>query len=168
MKKETGYAFLSNSRTSVLEKEGEIVWFPCPRFDSKSIFSKILDEKIGGSFSIRPEGKYKVSTSYIGNSLVAKSTFSTPTGKLEVTDFLPLGLPSIIRIFDSDVPFTVGISPMFNYGKTYPKIEVFADGIRFKNPESEESFEISIKGRFRNCENGNLKFDPGKGHMLTL
>ncbi len=168
MKKGTDYAFLSNSRTALLENDGNIIWFPCPRFDSKSIFSNILDEEVGGYFSIRPEGKYSTSVSYIGNSLVVRNAFSARTGTLEVTDFLAFGLPSVIRIFDSDVPFVARIKPAFDYGRVCPEVERMEDGIRFRNPESAESFDVVIKGNFRNCGDGVLKFNPGKGHMLTL
>jgi Glucoamylase and related glycosyl hydrolases len=43
-------AFLSNGLTAAMELEGSIDWFPCPRFDSPSIFSRILDKKRGDIF----------------------------------------------------------------------------------------------------------------------
>lgn len=167
MKKENGYAFLSNSRTAILEKDGEIEWFPCPRFDSESVFSKILDNKTGGSFSIRPSAKYVVSTEYIGNSLAVKNIFTTEKGRLSVIDFMPVGLPSLIRIVDSKIPFSAIIEPRFGYGKTKPLAEKVDGGISFRNPYSEESVDIKVEGPF-DLHEDELRFRPGKASFLVL
>lgn len=168
MGKEAGYVFLSNSRTAALEKDGEIVWFPCPRFDSPSLFSKILDNKIGGSLSLVPEGRYEVSTSYVGEGLIAKSVFSTAKGKLVAIDFMPLALPSIIRIIDSEVPFIVRIDPRFDYGRVGTRIERANDGISFREKGKEESFDVRINGDYSYEGNGVLRFRGGKASLLCL
>ncbi len=168
MEKETGYVFLSNSRTSALEKDGEIVWFPCPRFDSPSIFSKILDEKSGGSLSLRPEAKCDITTSYIGDGLIAKSVFSTDVGRLVAIDFMPLAMPSIIRIIDSEVPFSVKINPRFVYGKAGANIAIKSDGISFRERGMEGSFDVRINGNYRYKGNGAFQFGRGKASLMCL
>ena len=168
MAKYLGYAFLSNSMTSALELFGDICWFPSPRFDSPSLFSKILDENTGGHFSFSLDGKYDVSTSYVNNSLVVKNNFSSKSGKLQTIDFLPIGLPSIIRIFSSDSPFTVEITPTFNYGMINPNYEDADGGISFKNPASRESLDVAINGNYSMLEDGKFRFKPGKGSIFAL
>jgi len=168
MKREKGHAFLSNSRTAALEIDGEIDWFAAPRFDSQSIFAKLLDERTGGHFSIKPEEKYRVSSSYIDNSLVLSNVFRTKKGIMEVTDFLPIGLSAIIRIFRSEVPFVVEINPTFNYGMINPDVQYAENGISFRNAQSRESFDVVITGDYTRINDGTLKFKPGKGSILSI
>lgn len=81
------YAFLSNGITSALETEGSIEWFPVPRFDSQSIFTRILDAEKGGYFSIKPIDFEKIQEEYIGYSLVLKTTFKKGNLTSTIIDF---------------------------------------------------------------------------------
>ncbi|MDE1768595.1 MAG: glycoside hydrolase family 15 protein, partial [Candidatus Micrarchaeota archaeon] len=161
--------FLSNGITCALENEGSIIWFPAPRFDSPSLFSKILDENKGGCFSIAPESKYSLRTSYIVDTLVAENVYTTSDGKLKVTDFMPLGISGIMRVYESRVPFLADIKPMFNYGMTNTKAKYVEDhGFYFESTNSAEGLEVSIDGRYRLLDNGTLHFQPGKGYMFAM
>jgi GH15 family glucan-1,4-alpha-glucosidase len=160
--------FLSNGFTSAIEDEGSIVWFPCPKFDSPSVFSKILDEKKGGYFSIRPDARYSLKTKYIEDTLVAENIFSTGRGKLVVKDFLPIGLPAIIRVFESKVPFIIDIEPAFNYGMVNPTIEYSENGISFRNEGSMEGLELSINGSYEIIGEGVFRVQPGKGYLFAM
>ncbi len=162
------WAFLSNCLTSAIESEGSIDWFPCPKFDSPSIFSKILDDRTGGYFSVKPDADYKLVSSYVGDSLVLRNTFTTSKGKLEVTDALPIGLSGIIRIYDSKVPFTVDINPLFGYGLTNASIDYVDNGLIFKNTSSQEGLEVSITGKHTVVDEGIIRFFPGKGNIFTV
>ncbi|MDE1822786.1 MAG: glycoside hydrolase family 15 protein [Candidatus Micrarchaeota archaeon] len=161
-------AFLSNGFTSALELDGSIDWFPCPRFDSPSIFSAILDRTKGGFFSIRPEADYKLASQYIGNNMMLRNVFETEKGRLEVTDFLPLGVCAIIRIFKSEVPFIAEVRPVFQYGMTNSGIETSEKGITFKNGSSKEGLELSIKGDYSIIDDGLFRINAGEGYMFAL
>lgn len=165
---ERKYVFLSNGVTSSLELDGSIDWFPCPKFDSPSIFTKILDSTTGGHFSVRPEGNYSLDTKYIKDTLVVENTFSTSEGKLSVKDFMPLGLPAIIRIFDSEIPFLAEIKPMFNYGMIIPSLEHTEGGLVFRNGGSNEGIEISMDCKYTVLEDGVLRIGPGRGYMFAM
>lgn len=43
--------FISNNKTAALIEKGIVLWLPLPRFDSQSVFNKLLDED-GGEFTI--------------------------------------------------------------------------------------------------------------------
>ena len=104
--------FISNQRTSAIIQETSIVWFPVPKFDSPSIFTKLLDED-GGEFSILPE-KIESIKQYYEHPLVLTTKVKTERGgSLKITDLLPLGETVIIRKVESDVPFTVVLKPGF-------------------------------------------------------
>lgn len=160
-------AFLSNGMTSALELDGDIIWFPCPRFDSPTVFCSILDAKKGGHFSIRPEGKYEVKSEYVGNSLVLKNTFHTDAGDLVVKDFVPLGSPSIMRIFESAVPFVVDIDPRFMYGKEIPRAMQTNQGIIFKVASQADFLDVVIEGKYEIVGESSLKFAPGNGFIVA-
>ncbi len=161
------YAFLSNGLTAALENEGSIDWFPCPRFDSPSIFSKILD-KNGGSFTIKPIVEYLYKKEYIGYSLILKSEFKVKDGKkLQLIDFLPLSLPAIIRIYDSEIPFYAEVNPMFEYSLIKPGVQFLESGIIFTNPRSKEGVEVLLNGSYT-FEDNKIIFSPGKGFLYLL
>ncbi len=160
--------FLSNGITSAIENEGRIEWFPCPKFDSPSIFSGILDDRKGGYFAIRPEGRYSVKTAYVEDTLVAENFFSTSKGSLSMHDFMPLSLPAIMRVYESRIPFIADIQPMFNYGMINPSVEYVEDGISFRNNGSNEGVEISINGEYEVLSDGTLEMQPGHGNFFLM
>lgn len=159
-------AFLSNGLSGVLETDGKIEWFPCPRFDSPSIFSSILDEQQGGHFSVRPFSRYKLSTSYIGNSLVVRNDFRTTKGRLKVVDFMPIGIPAIIRIFESDVKFYAEIKPRFGYGRRIP-VPRFSDGtMLFEDLKYGGALTVRISQRYR-INDKLVEIAPGSGSIVA-
>ena len=158
--------FLSNGITSALELDGDIVWFPCPRFDSPTIFCSLLDKSKGGHFSISPASRYKVSSRYMGNSLVAENTFTTRAGKLTTRDFLQLGATAIIRMFDSEVPFSAEIDPSFMYGSTTPAVDVTDYGLKFNTESQQDCLYVTIKGNYK-AFGRRIDFEPGKGYIVA-
>jgi GH15 family glucan-1,4-alpha-glucosidase len=86
------YALIGDCRTAALVSlGGSIDWLCLPRFDSPSLFAKILDEQRGGSFSIAPTDPEAIaSRAYLGESNVLRTRFVTGTGELSLTDFMPV------------------------------------------------------------------------------
>ncbi len=160
--------FLSNGITAALVEKGVVEWLPFPRFDSASVFSSVLDSSKGGYFSIRPDGDFSIRASYVGNSLIAKNEFSCAKGRLELIDFMPLGVTAMMRIYRSDVPFFIDIKPVFKYGLINPGLEEKKGGLVFSNPESEEGIELLIEGRYSDAGDGRIRVEPGEGNMTLL
>lgn len=158
--------FLSNGITSALELDGKVVWFPCPRFDSPTIFCSLLDPRKGGHFSMYPTGKYKAESRYVGNSLVAENTFTTSAGRLVTHDFLQLGATAIIRMFKSDVPFKADIDPAFMYGSKVPSMETTSYGLKFTTEGQQDCLYVTIKGRYK-ISGTTLEFEPGSGYIVA-
>ncbi len=85
------HALLSDRHSAALVSSGgSIDWLCMPRFDSPSIFARILDDD-AGHWSIRPEGDFTTERRYVAASMVLLTTFHTPTGTLELRDALVLG-----------------------------------------------------------------------------
>jgi len=146
--------FLSNGLTSVIVNDGSVVWFPLPRYDSPSVFTKLLDDE-GGEFSISPEEECDVKVKYVAGTILS-TTFFCKDGKAEVIDLMPIGERSLIRQVKSNIPLNVSVKPLFNYGLYKPAVEIEKDGIRFINPLTKECLAL--------IPNTNLIQPPG----LTL
>ena len=84
------YGIIGNCQSSALiYKDSSIDWCCLPRFDSPSIFGKIIDNKIGGFFKIEPIGNYNVKQEYFKNTSILKTSFNNGFDKFEVIDYMP-------------------------------------------------------------------------------
>jgi alpha,alpha-trehalase len=87
------YGMLSDCHTAALvSRNGSIDWLCFPRFDSPSVFGRILDED-AGHWSISPADGAAVDTSrrYLDDTLLLETTFTTRTGTVTLTDALAVG-----------------------------------------------------------------------------
>ena len=79
------------SSAALVGTDGSIDWCCLPRFDSPSVFASILDEGIGGRFRIRPGGPYTdARQSYMRDTNILETSFTTPTGAVTITDLMPI------------------------------------------------------------------------------
>ena len=60
-----------------------------PEFDSSSVFAKLLDEEIGGSFGFKVDNSYTISQEYYKNTSVLVTRFSNGEDAFSVWDFMP-------------------------------------------------------------------------------
>ena len=103
------YGIIGNCKSSaIINENSSIDWCCLPKFDSSSVFAKILDEKIGGSFQIVCESSYSVKQTYIDKTAILKTNFSNGKDEFDLIDFMPryqkengsfYSPPEIIRIF---------------------------------------------------------------------
>jgi alpha,alpha-trehalase len=85
------HALLSDCHSAALvTTDGSVDWMCFPRFDSPSVFGRLLDER-AGHWSIRPAGGYTASRRYLDRTLVLETRFETPTGVLVLVDALATG-----------------------------------------------------------------------------
>src|ERR1700755_1116639 len=87
------YALLSDCHSAALvSRAGSVDWLCFPRFDSPSIFARMLDDD-AGHWSIAPGAKVlETSRRYVERSMVLETTFRTEAGVLVLTDALALGV----------------------------------------------------------------------------
>jgi GH15 family glucan-1,4-alpha-glucosidase len=82
------YGFLSDCRSAALvSRSGSVDWWCPDRFDSPSVFGRLLDP-VAGHWALRPVGAARTERAYLGNSLVLRTEHHTPEGSVAVTDTL--------------------------------------------------------------------------------
>jgi GH15 family glucan-1,4-alpha-glucosidase len=80
------YGLMADCNSAALvSRDGSIDWLCVPRYDSPSIFSRILDPD-AGHWSIRPVGSFSVERRYVPGTLVIETTFNTETGSIRMRD----------------------------------------------------------------------------------
>ncbi len=133
------YALLGDCHSAALVgRDGSIDWACFPRFDSPAVFCRILDERRGGAFRVSPEGPFQSTRSYLDDTNVLVTTFTTPAGVLEVTDCMPIrpararsprlgtrhSLLRRLRCVGGEVLARVVVAPRFEYGAFVPSIRL--------------------------------------------
>jgi alpha,alpha-trehalase len=85
------YALLSDCHSAALvSKAGSIDWLCFPRFDSPSVFGRLLDED-AGHWSIRPSSEGETSRHYRERTMVLETSFRTATGRATLVDAMAAG-----------------------------------------------------------------------------
>jgi GH15 family glucan-1,4-alpha-glucosidase len=85
------HALLSDRHSSALvDTAGSVEWLSFPRFDSPSVFGRLLGAD-AGHWQVRPTGEWTSSRRYLDRTLVLETTFTAAGGTLVVTDLLAMG-----------------------------------------------------------------------------
>ncbi|KAI9183236.1 hypothetical protein H9P43_004153 [Blastocladiella emersonii ATCC 22665] len=85
------YGLIGNMRTAALVSTDASVDFMCfPKFDSPSLFGRLLDDQKGGFFQIVPRHSASHKQQYLPNSNVLVTRFLADKGASQVTDFFHL------------------------------------------------------------------------------
>jgi GH15 family glucan-1,4-alpha-glucosidase len=85
------YALLSDCHSAALVgKDGSVDWLCFPRFDSPSVFARILDND-AGHWSIRPTADAEVTRMYRERTMILETTFTTDGGTVVLTGAMATG-----------------------------------------------------------------------------
>ena len=142
---------------ALVDTNGTIDWFCCPRFDSPSIFGSLLDPERGGFCSIRPAtDEYVTRQLYLPNTAILVTRFLTEAGVGEVVDFMPVvdgeatdrhRLVRLIRVVRGTMSFEAEIQPRFDYGRAGHTIGV-AEGHGVTFSSGDQSLTVHRVGDF--------------------
>src|SRR5512133_1216562 len=138
------HAFLSDRHSSALvSTAGSVEWLSFPRFDSPSVFGRLLGDA-AGHWQIQPAGEWRGSRRYITRTLVVETTFTTETGTVALTDLLAMGpdngghrlgrgVPHLlvrrVTCTAGEVELDVSYEPRPEYGLVVPLLSVVDSGI---------------------------------------
>jgi len=138
------YGFLSDCASAALvDRDASIDWWCVPRFDSPSVFGRLLDPD-AGHWTLHPSDSFESTRRYVEDTLVLCTRFVTATGTATVTDTLALehgargheiGLRSphvllrTIEGLDGSVHLCSEFAPRMEYGRTRPHVRVTEMGV---------------------------------------
>src|SRR5580692_7350586 len=138
------YALLSDRHSAALvSRAGSIDWLCFPRFDSPSIFGRLLGDR-AGHWSIRATNAAEVTRRYLDRTMVLETTFRTPTGTVVVTDALAMGdgnrghelgqgAPHLLlrraTCLDGEVRLSLEFAPCPEYGLVHPLFNAVDGGL---------------------------------------
>jgi GH15 family glucan-1,4-alpha-glucosidase len=121
---------------ALVGRDGSIDWLCFPRFDSPSVFARMLDED-AGHFRVAPTAAVReVSRTYLPATNVLATPFATADGELELTDCMPVrpfdatrptavdthaSVLRRVRCRSGRVEVTVDLRPRFEYGSVLPR-----------------------------------------------
>ena len=125
-------SLLSDNRTiAIVEPDCSISWMCAPRVDSAPIFAHLLDTENeatkAGIFQISEESGASPRQSYVGDTMVLRSHFST----FHVTDYLDVsrgrtkhqaGRTDLIRVVEGSGVAKVVFAPRLNFGRSLTKL----------------------------------------------
>lgn len=129
------YAMIGDGQTAALVgRDGSVDWLCWPRFDSPSIFTRLLGDENNGRWKIaaRDPGA-TVSWRYRDDTLILETRYETATGVAIVTDFMPPLRPEcyLVRMVQGlrgSVDFEAELIVRPNYGIAIPWVQHDADG----------------------------------------
>ena len=85
------YALLSDCHSAALvSRAGSIDWLCFPRFDSPSVFARLLDGD-GGHWSITVPEATRVTRRYLDGTMILETVHEAPGGTVRVTDGMAVG-----------------------------------------------------------------------------
>ncbi len=138
------YALLSDRHSAALvSRDGSIDWLCFPRFDSPSIFGRLLGEE-AGHWSIRATSVTDMTRRYLDRTMVLETTIRTPAGTVTITDALATGegnrghdlgkaAPHLLlrraTCVEGEVELFVEYAPCPGYGAVRPLLEAVDGGV---------------------------------------
>ncbi|MEU1229802.1 glycoside hydrolase family 15 protein [Streptomyces sp. NPDC005828] len=139
---------------ALVSAEGVVDWFCSPRFDSPSVFGRLLDHERGGHFSITVDTPGTTARQlYLADSAVLLTRFHTPDGVGEVADFMPLPadptvptdrhtLVRVMRVVRGTVRFKVECRPRFDYGREPHELVLDGASARFAGTSATAHLQV--------------------------
>ncbi len=140
------YAVLSDCHSAALvSRDGSIDWLCFPRFDSPSVFGRILDDA-AGHWSISPAGgtPFETTRRYVDDTLLLETTFTTADGSVTMTDAMAVGrnerghalgagaVGTVLRRLvgvEGEIELELEYAPRPEYGLVAPALYPEADGL---------------------------------------
>lgn len=118
------YGLIGNLHTvALIARDGTLEWF-CPgRFDAPACFAALLGDARHGYWYLGPSAgqDIHIEREYLPDTLLLKTTFTTPGGVVEVLDFMPVQwdchLIRQVHCRKGRVVMTTACEPCFEYGR---------------------------------------------------
>ena len=159
------YAMIGDGQTAALVgRDGSVDWLCWPRFDSASVFARLLGDEENGRWRMATsDPKAKVSWRYRDDTLVLESRYETATGTAVVIDFMPPRRPEcylmrVVQGLRGTVEFETELMLRPNYGIAIPWVR----------RDKDDSLR-AVVGPDAFVLYSDLKLEPeGRRHVVTF
>ncbi len=130
------YGLIGNMHTTAMcGMDGSIDFCCFPYFDSPSLFAALLDDEIGGRFTIAPLlGNVRNKQLYLPESCILLTRFLSQDGVAEVSDFMPVEddpqvhcLVRRVKTVRGEVPYRMLFAPRFDYARAEHTVHLSED-----------------------------------------
>ncbi|MBA2531797.1 MAG: glycoside hydrolase family 15 protein [Nocardioidaceae bacterium] len=176
------YGFVSDCHSAALvDRWGSVDWWCLPRFDSPSVFGRLLDPA-AGHWVLQPVGEFASERAYVGDSLVLRTVMSCETSSVSVSDALllepgatgheigrrcPHVLLRRVEGLHGTVRMRTDLSPRMEYGRTEPHLRLVPGGAVVVGGPVTLTLETQPPLRI---EDGSLiaEFDVTEGEIVDL
>ncbi|WP_380282443.1 glycoside hydrolase family 15 protein [Kitasatospora purpeofusca] len=149
------YGLIGDMHTAALVgTDGSIDWCCLPRFDSPSVFARLIDDEHGGYFKIAPLESVRRQQMYMPDTAVLITRFMSPGGVAELVDFMPIkhaaagpGSHQIVRVAKAvrgTVEFRLECFPALDYARQKHEIIHEGRGVVFRGSD----ISVALTSRF--------------------
>ncbi|WP_331272128.1 glycoside hydrolase family 15 protein [Motilibacter aurantiacus] len=163
------YAGIGDGRSvALIARDGSIDWWAVPDLHGVPAFAALLDPEDGGRVALRPVEPFTAERGYVGDTNVVATEFTTPSGRVRVTDSLNTGVAGrlpwselVRRVegLDGSVELAWDVAPGTALGVLAPWAEETASGallalddttmgVRFSGEQGHEVTGRSVRGSF--------------------
>ncbi|MEJ7654462.1 MAG: glycoside hydrolase family 15 protein [Chloroflexia bacterium] len=138
------YGVIGDCHTAALVSSvGSVDWLCLPSFDSPSVFARILDLERGGEWQVRPKGRFRSRHSYLDDTNVLVTTFTTDGGRARLYDFMPMDAEDtaqagqarrVVRVLeavDGEIELECVCRPRPDYARSRPDLRIKGKRVRF-------------------------------------
>lgn len=175
------YAAIGDGRTvALISHDGSVDWYPIPDLDSAPVFARLLDAEHGGCIELCPDERFEVERKYLPGTNILQTTYTTASGRVQVTDSLNLGstgrlpwneLARAVEGLEGTVAMRWRVAPGTMFNTVSPWVDVTAHkpvlrasevsvGVCGEHVGESKVEEQQISGSFRTT--------PGSQHLLAV
>ncbi|MEZ4434878.1 MAG: glycoside hydrolase family 15 protein [bacterium] len=134
------HGVIGNQETAAFVAPDATIDYLCfPRFDSPTVFARLLDRDRGGAFELRPLGRCARSQAWLRDTHVLVTRFAGPDGIAEITDLMPIDdrgpIRALVRRVDvreGRLRFHARCAPRFDYARRGHTALPVADGVELR------------------------------------
>jgi len=151
------HGIIGNGRVlALVHPDSSVDWSCMPRFDSPSLFARILDEEKGGTWQFLTDGVLQEGElKYVRNTNVLRHVFHSESGSWELFDFMPripdglrhrtpLCHVRLLRPLTGRPRIKVNFDPRPDYGATEPQLFPDGAGLSFDSSGHRWSLQTNL------------------------
>jgi GH15 family glucan-1,4-alpha-glucosidase len=154
------YGIIGNLQTiALVSRYGSIDYMCFPRFDSPSVFCKLLDTEKGGAFSITPQMKDIVTKQlYLPDTNVLVTRFFSDEGIAEIIDYMPIeeqgAIVRRVSTIRGKIDYQLRCSPRFSYASGTHKTSNEKNAVLF-TPKTKDQLPLVLQSEIEMSVDGD-------------